>query len=136
MYLTSWPRSLRGLLIFIDEAEAFLCSRSNQSNAYVQAALSGAKSYLGTVAALKVFFAHLTTLFGSPCSQLLDLSWLGFQSALVKTLLHNCQKLRSFFLAQTGSSSSRLQLILATNRVQERRDSLFSKQHLSCTRIG
>ena len=32
-------RSRRGLLIFIDEAEAFLCCRSRQSNAYVQAAL-------------------------------------------------------------------------------------------------
>jgi hypothetical protein len=33
------------LLIFIDDAEAFLCSRSNQSNAYVQAALCEAKSW-------------------------------------------------------------------------------------------
>lgn len=32
-------RSRRGLLIFIDEAEAFLCCRSRQSNAYVRAAL-------------------------------------------------------------------------------------------------
>ncbi|CAL1133012.1 unnamed protein product [Cladocopium goreaui] len=69
----AWARrSLRGLLIFIDEAEAFLCSRSNQSNAYVQAALS-------------------------------------------------------FFLAQTGSSSSRFQLILATNRVQDLDPAILSR---------
>ncbi|CAK9079136.1 Peptidyl-prolyl cis-trans isomerase CYP59 (AtCYP59) (PPIase CYP59) (Cyclophilin-59) [Durusdinium trenchii] len=65
-------RSSRGLLLFIDEAEAFLCCRSSQSNSYVQAAVS-------------------------------------------------------FFLAQTGASSSQLQLILATNRIQDLDGAVLSR---------
>ncbi|CAJ1352433.1 unnamed protein product, partial [Effrenium voratum] len=73
-----WARRCRkGLLLFIDEAEAFLCCRSKQSNAFLQAAVS-------------------------------------------------------FFLSQTGSSSSCLLLILATNRVEDLDAAVLSRmpQHL------
>ena len=43
--------------------------------------------------------------------------------------------LRSFFLAQTGASSTRLQLILATNRIQEGVDQVWSTS-LSLVALG